>query len=259
EHDDGSDGASFGVLKAAEVTGFATRVCDGRGLSSARQAISALRSFLRFLHLEGLTSVALDDAVLSVAGSGSSPPRPVSPEVVARLVASCDRRSVMGRRDYAILLLLVRLGLRGGEIAGLEVDDFDWRAGVIVVRGKGRRRDRLPLPADVGQAVAAYLWRGRPRVEDRRLFLRCCAPIRGFAGSSAVGAVMARACQAAGVPFVSPHRLRHTLATEMLRAGASLGEIGQVLRHRHISTTALYAAVDHTRLATLARPWPGGE
>lgn len=253
------DGAGFGDLKAVEVTGFVTRVCDGRGLSSARQAISALRSFLRFLHLEGLTTVAFDDAVLSVAGSGSSPPRGVSPDVVARLIAGCDRRSAMGRRDYAILMLLVRLGLRGGEIAGLDLDDFDWRAGVILVRGKGRRRDRLPLPADVGQAVAAYMWRGRPRVEDRRLFLRCCAPIRGFAGSSAISAVVARACRAAGIPFVSPHRLRHTVATEMLRAGASLGEIGQVLRHRHISTTAVYAAVDHTRLAALARPWPGGE
>ena len=258
EHD-GGNGAMFVDLKAADVTRFVTEVCGDRGLSSARQAISALRSFLRFLHLEGLTSVALDDAVLSVAGSSSSPPRPVSPEVVARLVASCDRRSVMGCRDYAILLLLVRLGLRGGEVAGLELDDFDWRAGVIVVRGKGRRRDRLPLPADAGRAVAAYLQRSRPRVEDRRLFLRCCAPIRGLAGSSAVSAVVARACRAAGVPFVSPHRLRHTLATEMLRAGASLSEIGQVLRHRHTSTTAIYAAVDHTRLATLARPWPGGE
>ncbi len=257
EHD--GDGAGLGGLKAAEVTGFATRVCDGRGLSSARQAISALRSFLRFLHLEGLTTVALDDAVLSVAGSGSLPPRGVSPEVVARLIAGCDRRSAIGRRDYAILMLLARLGLRGGEVAGLELDDFDWRAGVILVRGKGRRRDRLPLPADVGQAVAAYLRRGRPQVEDRRLFLRCRAPIRGFAGSGAVSAVVARACREAGIPFVSPHRLRHTVATEMLRAGASLGEIGQVLRHRHISTTAVYAAVDHTRLAALARPWPGGE
>ena len=253
------DVESFGELTAADVTRFATQVCEGRGLSSTRQAISALRSFLRFLRLEGLTAVALDDAVLSVAGSSSSPPRPVDPDVVARLVASCDRRSAIGRRDYAILMLLVRLGLRGGEIAGLELNDFDWRAGVIVVRGKGRRQDRLPLPADAGQAVAAYLERGRPRVEDRRLFLRCRAPIRGFAGSGAVSAVVARACQAAGVPVVSPHRLRHTVATEMLHAGASLGEIGQVLRHRHISTTAIYAAVDYTRLAILARPWPGGE
>jgi site-specific recombinase XerD len=258
EHDS-IDGATFVDLKAAEVTRFATEVCGDRGLSSARQAISALRSFLRFLHVEGLTSVALDDAVLSVAGSSSSPPRAVSPEVVARLVSSCDQRSAIGCRDHAILMLLVRLGLRGGEVAGLELDDFDWRAGVIVVRGKGRRQDRLPLPADVGRAVAVYLQRGRPQVEDRRLFLRCCAPIRGLAGSGAVSAVVARACRVAGVPVVSPHRLRHTLATEMLGAGASLGEIGQVLRHRHISTTAIYAAVDHTRLAALARPWPGGE
>jgi integrase len=217
-----------------------------------------LRSFLRFLALEGVTAVALDHAVLSVAGWNPSLPRAVSSADVARLLASCDRRRAIGRRDYAILLLFTRLGVRGGEVVAMELDDIDWRVGEVTVRGKGRRVDRLPLPAEVGEALATYLQRGRPTSASRRLFLRSVAPFVGFADTGALRGVLQRACQRAGVGYVSPHRLRHTTATELLRAGAGLGEIGQILRHRSSVTTATYAKVDHDQLRLLARPWPGG-
>jgi integrase len=159
----------------------------------------------------------------------------------------------MGRRDFAILLLLARLGLRGGEVVAMELGDVDWRGGELTVRGKGRRQDRLPLPAEVGAALAAYLQR-RPPSESRRLFLRGVAPFAGFADTGALRGVLERACARAGLAYVSPHRLRHTTATEMLRSGAALAEIGQVLRHR--SSVAVYAKVDHDQLRVIARPWP---
>lgn len=244
-------------LTAREAATLTAEVCAGRGLSSKRQAMSALRSFLRFLHLDGHTDVALGAAVWSVKGSAPLLPRAIDPSLVGRMLATCDRRTGRGRRDYAILMVLARLGLRAGEVTNLTLDDIDWCAGELCVSGKGGRRDRLPLPADVGAAIAGYLRRGRPRSDDRRVFLRCVAPVRGLAGAGAVSAIVARACRMADIEVVSAHRLRHTLATEMLRAGGSLAEIGQVLRHRHTATTARYAAVDHTRLAELARPWPG--
>jgi site-specific recombinase XerD len=242
-------------LSARDVTAFTTQVCEGRGLSSCRQAVSALRSFLRFLALEGVSAVALDDAVLAVAGWNPSLPRAISSTDVARLLGSCDRRRTTGRRDYAILLLLARLGLRGGEVVAMELGDVDWRGGELTVRGKGRRQDRLPLPAEVGEALAAYLQR-RPTSESRRVFLRCVAPFVGLADTGALRGVLERACARAGLPYVSPHRLRHTTATEMLRSGAALAEIGQVLRHRSSVTTAAYAKVDHHQLRMIARPWP---
>lgn len=244
-------------LSAHDITAFTTLVCQDRGMSSCRQAVSALRSLLRFLQLEGVTEVALDDAVLSVAGWNPSLPRAISSEDVARLLASCDRRRAIGRRDHAILLLLARLGLRGGEVVAMELGDIDWRAGELMVRGKGRRQDRLPLPAEVGEAVVAYLQRGRPASDSRKLFLRCFAPSIGLGDTGALRGVLARACARAGLPYVSPHRLRHTAATEMLRAGAPLAEIGQVLRHGSAVTTAMYAKVDHNKLRVIARPWPG--
>lgn len=244
-------------LTARDVTVFATRVCEGRGLSSCRQAVSALRSFLRFLALEGVSAVALDAAVLAVAGWDPSLPRAISSTDVTRLLDSCDRRRTIGRRDYAILLLLARLGLRGGEVVAMQLGDVDWRVGELTVRGKGRRVDRLPLPAEVGEALAGWLAR-RPTSASRRLFLRCYAPLVGLAGTGAVRGVLARACARAGLVYVSPHRLRHTTATELLRSGAGLAEIGQVLRHASSVTTAAYAKVDHDRLRIIARPWPGG-
>lgn len=244
-------------LGAGDVIAFTTRVCEGRGMSSCRQAVSALRSFLRFLVLEGVVSVGLDDGVLSVAGWNPALPRAISSADVERLLASCDRRRSLGRRDFAILLLLARLGLRGGEVVAMELGDIDWRAGEVVVRGKGRRRDRLPLPQEVGAAIAAYLQR-RPASPSRQVFVRAIAPFVGLAGTGAVRGVLGRACARAGLPYVCPHRLRHTAATEMLRSGADLAEIGQVLRHRSSTTTANYAKVDHDQLRMLARPWPGG-
>lgn len=245
-------------LNVRDVTAFVSRVGERQSLSSARQTVSALRALLRFLQLEGLTEVALDHAVLSVAGRGARLPRGIAMSEVARLLASCDRRRAKGRRDYAILMLLSRFGLRAGEVVAMELDDIDWRAGELVVHGKGRREDRLPLPDDVGEALSAYLRRGRPRSDSRRLFLGCFAPHAGFASSGAVTGVLADACVRSGVPYASPHRLRHSVATEMLRAGAPLTEIGQILRHRSAAVTAIYAAVDHTQLRTLARAWPGG-
>jgi integrase len=175
---------------------------------------------------------------------------------VARLLASCDRRTTFGRRDYAVLTVLARLGLRAGEVAALELADIDWRAGELVVRGKGRREERLPLPADVGEAVAGWLRRGRPRCECATVFTRVRAPHRRLT-TSAVSHIVRAACARAGLPAVHAHRLRHTAATEMLRAGASLTEVGQVLRHASVLTTAIYAKVDHGRLRSLALPWPG--
>ena len=251
------DDVALAGLGARDVTTFTTRVCEGRGLSSCRQVVSALRSFLRFLAMEGVTTRSLDDAVLAVAGWNPSLPRAVSSSDVARLLASCDRRRPIGRRDFAVLMLLARVGLRGGEVVAMELDDVDWRAGEVLVRGKGRRRDRLPLAGEVGEALAAYLQRGRPASASRRVFLRSVAPFVGLAGTGALRGVLGRACARAGIAYVAPHRLRHTTATEMLRAGATLFEIGQVLRHRSSVTTATYAKVDHERLRVIARAWPG--
>jgi integrase/recombinase XerD len=251
------DATDLAGLTAADVIEFTGRVCAGRGLSSARQAVSALRSLLRWLQMEGHTEPGLAQAVLSVAGWSPNLPRAIEAGQAALLLSSCDRRRGLGRRDYAILSLLIRLGLRGGEVVRLELDDIDWRRGEILVRGKGRRQDRLPLPADVGEALAGYLKRGRPQSASRRVFLRHHAPFVGLAETGAIRGVLERACERAEVAYASPHRLRHTAATEMLRAGAPLSEIAQVLRHRSPTTTSLYAKVDDVRLRELAGRWPG--
>jgi integrase/recombinase XerD len=174
------------------------------------------------------------------------------------LLGSCDRSTTVGCRDHAILILLARLGLRAGEVAGLALDDIDWRAGEVVIRGKRSRIDRLPLPGDVGEALAVYLCRARPGGFGRTVFLRAQAPLAGLSGDG-VSEVVVRACRRAGIAPVRAHRLRHTIATEMLRRGAGLAEIGQVLRHQSIEATATYAKVDRAALSRLALPWPGGE
>jgi site-specific recombinase XerD len=173
------------------------------------------------------------------------------------MLTACDRDTVAGRRDYAMLMLLARLGLRGCEVAALELDDIDWRRGELVIRGKGDRQERLPLPADVGEAVSAYLLQGRPRVESRRVFVSVRAPF-GDLTSAGVRGVVGSACDRAGMARFAAHRLRHTVATEMLRAGAGLPDVGQILRHRSLSTTAIYAKVDRAALRELAEPWPRG-
>jgi integrase/recombinase XerD len=246
-------------LTASDVSAFVVGTHrDGRG-PSTNGVVKALRSLLRFLHVEGLIRDSLTDAVPTAAGWRlAGLPRALEAGQVRRLLASCDRRITAGQRDFAILKLLARLGLRAGEVAALELDDIDWRAGEIVVRGKGDRRERLPLPTDVGQAVATYLRRGRPSgAEGRRVFVRVLAPHRALS-SDAVSMAVVAAGRRAGLGAITAHRLRHTAATEMLRAGAPLSEIGQVLRHRSLVTTAIYAKVDREALRALARPWVGG-
>ena len=249
------DGLGLEGLSAADVTSFLARECPKRSVSGARDLVCALRSLLRYLHLAGLIESPLVWAVPSVADlRDRTLPRGLEPGAVKKLLATCDRRRLVGRRDFAILLLLSRLGLRAGEVAGLRLDDVDWRRGELLVRGKGGRHDVLPLPVDVGEAVVSYL-RRRPRCKCRELFLRVTAPRQGL-NRSTIGWVVRAACDRAGLARCGAHRLRHTAATEMLRQGASLGEIGQVLRHREQKSTAIYAKVDRTALGELVRPWP---
>lgn len=244
-------------MTAADVSSFLARQCPRLSVSEARLLAQGLRSLLRYLHVAGLIPVSLRWAVPAVADlRDRTLARGLDPAHVAKLLASCDRRRTVGLRDYAVLLLLLRLGLRAGEVAAIELDDIDWRRGEILVRGKGGRLDRMPLPADVGDAVARYL-RRRARSTSRALFLLVHAP-RGPINGKVVLNIVHEACRRAALPRVGPHRLRHTAATEMLRAGASLPEIAQVLRHRELRTTAIYAKVDRSRLRALALPWPGG-
>ncbi len=244
-------------LTAADVTGFVLGACPGRAVGSAKLIVCALRSLLRWLHLTGQVSTSLAAAVPSVAGWRlSGLPKGLEPGELRRLLASCDRRTPTGRRDYAVVLLLSRLGLRAGEVARLGLDDIDWRRGEIAIVGKGNRAERLPLPADVGAAIAAYLRRGRPvSAEGRSVFVRVHAPHRALT-TGGVTEVVFDAAQRAGLGKMHAHRLRHTAATAMLRAGSPLPEVGQVLRHRSPLTTAIYAKVDRDALAVLARPWP---
>jgi integrase/recombinase XerD len=243
-------------LSGAEINVFVSHEARRRSYWSALTVVSALRALLRFLHVQGLTREPLAAAVPSVARRQEDLPRGLAPDLVQRLVDSCDRSTPVGRRDYAILLLLSRLGLRGGEVAGLELDDVDWRAGEVVIRGKGRQVDRLPLPDDVGKGLADYLCHGRPRGFGRAMFLTASAPLIGVS-RGAVSDIVVRACERAGVPPVRCHCLRHTVASELLWRGAGLAEIGQVLRHRDLRTTAVYAKVDRQALSGLALPWPG--
>jgi len=248
-------------LTACNVLGFVQSQARRLRLRRAKLMTCALRSFLQYTRFRGEVTVDLAAAVPVVANwSMPSIPRAIAADQVRQLLASIDRRAAIGRRDYAILLLLARLGLRSGEVAFLELDDIDWHAGRLCVRGKGGRRNELPLPAEVGKAVAAYLRRGRPDSSCRRVFLRAKAPICGFRGASGVGSIVRHSLQRAGVdaPTYGAHQFRHGLATEMLRQGSSLAEIGEVLGHRHPQTTKIYAKVDIKALRTLALPWPGG-
>lgn len=252
-------GAAVGQreLDAAAVSAFCAHELPRRSRAAAADLASALRSFLRFLHLEGLAGAPVAQAVPAVANRrGHGLPRALPPATVARLLASCDRRTRLGRRDYAMLVLLARLGLRAGEVASMSLDDIGWRAGELTVHGKGGRDDRLPLPCDVGAALAAWL-RIRPRVKTRAVFLRANAPIRALTPRGVAWAVY-NACDRSGVPRAGAHRLRHSLATQMLAAGSPLAEVGQVLRHARVATTAIYAKVDHRALDALIVPWPGG-
>lgn len=226
--------------------------------TTAGRTIATLRSLLWFFYLEGITPTALAPAVLSVAPWRQSElPKALDAKHVVRLLKSCDRRTASGRRDFAILMLLSRLGLRAREVAGLQLNDIDWRQGELVVRGKGHREDRLPLPRDVGEALVTWLERGRPRCACRSVFVRACVPFREISASG-VSAIVRRACGRIGLSPVGAHCLRHTTATRILQAGGSLAEVAQVLRHRSQQTTAHYAKVDRLALVAVVRSWPGG-
>ncbi len=251
------DTVDLAGVTAADVTGFVLATCPGRAVGSAKLIVTALRSLLGWLHLSGAVPVSLAAAVPSVAGWRlSGLPKGLEPGQLRRLLGACDRRTPTGRRDYAIMLLLSRLGLRAGEVAGLGLDDIDWRRGEFAILGKGNRAERLPLPAEAGAAIAAYLRRGRPdTAQGRSVFVRVHAPHRALT-TGGVTMVVFDAAQRAGLGKMHAHRLRHTAATAMLRAGSPLAEVGQVLRHRSPLTTAIYAKVERDALAVLARPWP---
>ena len=243
-------------MDGADVSSFLAAECPRCSVATARQLTSGLRWLFRYLYVSGAIPNALVWAVPAVADlRDRSLPRGLEPAVVRRLLDSCDRRRTIGRRDYAVLLLLSRLGLRAGEVAAVTLDDIDWRAGELLIHnGKGRRDQRLPLSADVGEAIVSYL-RRRPRIEDRAVFLRVIAPAGGISRRG-VSAIVVAACKRAGVPSVGSHALRHTAAMEMLKGGATLHEIGEVLGHQDPRTTARYAKVDRKTLRALARPWP---
>jgi site-specific recombinase XerD len=243
-------------LGGGDVSAFLLGECERVSLGSAKGKVAELRSLLRFLRLRGFTELALAESVPSVAGWRDTAVPPTMPRAdVERLLACCHRSTLAGARNYAMLILLARLGLRSVEVARLELGDLDWRAGELVVRGKARRQDRLPLPGDVGEALAGYLAL-RGRRESRRVFLTLKAPIRPIR-ADLLGDVVQRACLRAGVAHVGAHRLRHALASELLAHGASLTDISQVLRHADLATTAIYAKVDLRRLREVAQPWPG--
>jgi integrase/recombinase XerD len=252
-----SGDAGLRELGAGDVTGFMLAQSRRLAPKTVQRLASALRSLLRFWHVQGLVNGPLDQAVPKVANRRPGLPQPLQPGQLRALLSSCDRDTAAGRRDLAILTLLARLGLRAGEVAGLGLDDINWRRGEIAIRGKRNRLDALPLPADVGEAIASYLRDGRPAMAlDRRVFIRIRAPHQGL---SPVGVtqVVAGAARRAGLGVIYAHRLRHSVATSMLAEGGSLAEIGLVLRHRRPLTTAAYTKVDIEALRALARPWPG--
>jgi site-specific recombinase XerD len=245
-------------LTAGDVTAAVLRESAAVSVSATQFFVAGLRSFLRFCFIEGLVEADLSQAALAVTGRRrSSLPRGISKADARALLNCCDRRSALGRRDHAVIIVLLRLGLRAGETAGLRLDDIDWRAGELVVRGKGAREDRLPLPMDVGEAIAAYLKNGRPTSDRREVFLQARAPFRPIAPGT-VSSTVRRACRRAGVAEVGSHRLRHTAACAMVQAHVPLVEIAEVLRHQSLQSTAIYARVDLDQLRLLAAPWPAG-
>lgn len=254
----GRPGGSLAGLSAADVTGYVLEWAAARdGRAPDRVALPALRSFLLYLHVSGVTGPLAAAVPPGRAHPRPSRPRAATADQVRAVLASCDRDYGTGRRDYAIMLTMARLALRGGEVAKLELGDIDWRAATVTVRGKGGRTDVLPLPADVGEAIAGYLVKARPPSASRRVFTVVVAPFRGM-GASTVTQLVQRACERAGVPSFGPHGMRHAAAGALLAAGAGMEEIGQLLRHAQERTTAIYARADQARLAGLARPCPEG-
>jgi integrase/recombinase XerD len=257
----GSKVLRLNALRPRDIPHFIVGHAQRGSRTKAKRMVTALRSFLRFLHQRGAIAIDLVAAVPGVADWRLSHlPKSIPPEQIEQLLASCDRSKPTGQRDYTILLLLARLGLRAGEVVTMTLDDLDWERGEIVVRGKGQRLARLPLPTEVGAALVHYLRHVRPACSTRRIFIRMHAPRRGLAGPVAICCIVRRALKRAGLnpEFKGSHLLRHSLATDLLRRGASLAEIGQLLRHSQPTTTQIYAKVDLTALRAIALPWPGG-
>lgn len=253
---------AIGKLTARDVVDFIEHHAHDHSSRSAQIMCWTLRSFARFLLYRGYVTCDLAATVPSIRRwKLASLPTYLQPNQVQSVLDACPRDTPLGLRDYAVLLLLARLGLRSNEITLLELGDINWRAGTLTVHGKGRRRAELPLPSEVGAAVADYLEHGRPPTSSRRVFIRQLAPHRGFASSSAIYFIARMALERVGIDDVAgrgPHLFRHSLATQLLRSGASLAQIGQLLRHENPDTTRIYAKVDIAQLRTLALPWPGG-
>jgi site-specific recombinase XerD len=256
------DSKRFRTLRSGDILGFIKQHAGEGSPRSAQIMCGTLREFMRYLHYRGYIRTDLATSVPTIRRWRlASLPEYLLPHQVQKVLDACDRRSAIGRRDYAILLMLARLGLRANEIATLTLDDIDWQAGQMSVQAKGRQRAQLPLPQEVGSAVVAYLQSGRPQSNSRRLFLRDLAPHSGFASSGGISMIAATALKRAGIQGVAhkgSHLFRHSLATALLRAGASLAEIGQVLRHQDHNTTRIYAKVDIDSLRLLSLRWPGG-
>lgn len=249
---------SLPLLSAGQVVEFVReQTARRRGMANDMVTLPALRSLLRFLHVAGYVAVALAGAVPAGRGQPRTLRRAAGGDHVRAVLAACDRGSAVGCRDFAIVLMLSRLALRGGEVARLELGDVNWRAGELTIRGKGGRVDVLPLPVDVGAAIADYLLRARPASPARTLFVTVKAPFGGLAAST-VTVLVGAACARAGVPRFGPHRIRHRVACDLLADGASMEEISQLLRHAQQRTTAIYARLDQARLAELALPCPQG-
>jgi len=248
--------ARLAELVAGEVTGFVLARSGQLGVSGTQTVVGGMRALLRFLHAAGLTDRALAPAVPTVPRRRQELPRALLREHVEQLLHGCDRTTPVGIRDFAVVTLLARLGLRANEVAALQLDDIDWAAGVVRIRGKGPRVDNLPLPNDVGEALVDYLRNARPDCADRGVFIRSCAPRRSLS-RQAIGGLVRAASVRAGLTPHGPHRLRHTVATELQHRGAPLAEIAQLLRHQGVQTTAVYAKVDRRALSSLAQPWPG--
>jgi integrase/recombinase XerD len=258
----GEGAVDLRALRTADVIVFVQRQTQCLQPPALKCVVNAMRSFLRYAQYRGEVDTRLVAAVPIVAAWTTTPPVPkaISSEHAQRAIESCDPRTTVGMRDRAVLLLLARLGLRAHEIIALRLEDCDWDSGHLRVRGKNGREQLLPMPVDVGVAIAAYLRQGRPQSQDRHLFLRSMAPVRGLMpGSDAIGTIVRHALQRAQVdaPHRGSHQFRHALAVRLLQGGASLREIGEVLRHQSPQTTSIYARVDISALRSLAMPWPG--
>ena len=249
-------------LHPNDIVHFILRNTETLSAKRAQLIVCSLRSFFRFLYQKGETANDLSPSALTVANWRLSElPKFLESEQVERLLQSCNQDTLIGQRDYVILLLLARLGLRAGDVVHMTLDDIDWEVGELIVCGKSHRQERLPLPHDIGEALVRYLSYGRPRCLSRRVFIRIRAPHKGFSSSVAICNIVRRALVRAKLnpTFKGSHLLRHSLATQMLRGGASLAEIGDILRHQRLNTTQIYAKVDFASLRALAQPWPGGD